>query len=178
MNHCCHCNQEIESSDKYCRECGKSTAPSPLRSTTIPWKYTTHIYILVFIIFISIGYPVLGQEDYGKNAGMWHQVGKLFNREQQRQRKMKHSSADQVENGPKEISIFCPQDPTIRITDLNEEERDRDECLVLNIAAPDVSSRLVLFCNAHPLDNDGKEEEEVEDDDEAEKGKGSTSDEL
>ena len=27
---------------------------------------------------------------------------------------------------------------------------DGDECLVLNIAAPDVSSRLVLFCNAHP----------------------------
>ena len=78
-------------------------------------------------------------------------MGELFTREQQRQRKIKHSTADAAENGPKEISIFCPQDPQIRIVDLSEDDRDRDECLVLNIAAPDVSSRLVLFCNAHQM---------------------------
>ncbi len=103
--------------------------------------------------------------DYGRNAGLWHTVGELFNREQSRQRKMKHQTADAVENGPKEISIFCPQDPTIRIVDLNEDERDRDECLVLNIAAPDVSSRLVLFCNAHEMGGAKDEDEDLGDGD-------------
>jgi hypothetical protein len=41
---------------------------------------------------------------------------------------------------------------------LSEDDRDRDECLVLNIAAPDVSSRLVLFCNAHPLESEDEAE--------------------
>ena len=98
-------------------------------------------------------------KNYGKNGGLWHRVGELFNREQQRQRKIKHDTADAVENGPKEISIICPQDPQIRIVDLSADDRDRDECLVLNIAAPDVSSRLVLFCNSHPMEGDSKESE-------------------
>ena len=89
--------------------------------------------------------------EYGPNVGLWHKVGELFSREQARQRKLHHETADSVENGPKEISIFCPQDPKIRISDLDEDERNRDECLVLNIAAPQVSSRLVLFCHAHKM---------------------------
>ena len=101
--------------------------------------------------------------DHESNTGLWHRVGELFNREQIRQRKIKHGKADAVENGPKEISIFCPNDPTIKIVDLSEDERNRDECLVLNIAAPDVSSRIVLFCNAHSLDDE--EDEDADDDD-------------
>eukprot|EP00946_MAST-07B_sp_MAST-7B-sp1_P004192 g4192.t1 len=107
-----------------------------------------------------------GQGDdhnHESNTGLWHRVGELFNREQIRQRKIKHGKADAVENGPKEISIFCPNDPTIKIVDLSEDERNRDECLVLNIAAPDVSSRLVLFCNAHSLDDDEEEDEDEDD---------------
>ena len=114
---------------------------------------------LMFAGFVSSheSHGAHGSHDQG-NAGLWHRVGELFNREQIRQRKIKHGKADAVENGPKEISIFCPQDPTIKIVELSEDERNRDECLVLNIAAPDVSSRLVLFCNAHSLDEDEDED--------------------
>ena len=65
---------------------------------------------------------------------------------------------------PRRFLYFCPNDPTIKIVDLSEDERNRDECLVLNIAAPDVSSRLVLFCNAHSLDDDEEDDEDDDDD--------------
>ena len=87
-------------------------------------------------------------QQYGQNANLFHKVGKIFNEEKQRQRRENHNTADAVENGPKEISMYCPSDPQIRIVDLDDAERDRDICLVLNIAAPEVNSRLVIFCNS------------------------------
>ena len=86
--------------------------------------------------------------ELGENANLFQKVGQIFQEEKRRQRQEKHDTADAVENGPKEISLYCPQDPQVRIVDLDESERDRDVCLVLNIAAPDVNSRLVIFCNA------------------------------
>ena len=87
-------------------------------------------------------------QQYGQNANLFHKVGKIFNEEKQRQRRENHNTADAVENGPKEISMYWPSDPQIRIVDLDDAERDRDICLVLNIAAPEVNSRLVIFCNS------------------------------
>ena len=86
-------------------------------------------------------------EEGSASSDLWRDVGELFNQEEIRQRELRHESADAVENGPKEISIHCPQNPTVRIVDLDEQERNRDECLVLHISAPDVSSRLVLYCS-------------------------------
>ena len=88
------------------------------------------------------------EKQYGENANLFHKVGKIFNAEKRRQRRENHNTADAVENGPKEISLYCPSDPQVRIVDLDEAERDRDICLVLNIAAPDINSRLVIFCNS------------------------------
>jgi len=88
------------------------------------------------------------EKQYGENANLFHKVGKVFNAEKRRQRRENHNTADAVENGPKEISLYCPSDPQVRIVDLDEAERDRDICLVLNIAAPDINSRLVIFCNS------------------------------
>ena len=83
----------------------------------------------------------------GSNADLFHHVGRLFTAEQERQRKLNQEDADAGGNGPKEVSIWCPQEPEVKIVDLGEDERNRDECLVLNINAPNVNSRLVLFCN-------------------------------
>ena len=33
--------------------------------------------------------------------------------------------------------------------DLSEDQRDRDECMVLNVASPEVSSRLVVYCSGN-----------------------------
>ena len=165
---CPHCSLRIDSTDNFCRSCGGATLtkpPSNLSHTTLlqHWTLRRNLFVVVLFAIVALTTFTVSEEtdneEYGKSAGMWHKVGELFNREQQRQRKMKHSTADEVENGPKEISIFCPQDPVIRIMDLSEDERDRDECLVLNIAAPDVSSRLVLFCNAHSMKTESSDEE-------------------
>ena len=83
----------------------------------------------------------------GSNADLFHHVGRLFTAEEERQRKLNQEDADAGGNGPKEVSIWCPQEPEVKIVDLGEDERNRDECLVLNINAPNVNSRLVLFCN-------------------------------
>jgi hypothetical protein len=134
--------------------------------------------VVVLFAVVALTHFTVSEEtengEYGPSAAMWHKVGELFNREQQRQRKIKHDTADEVVNGPKEISIFCPSDPVIKIMDLSEDERDRDECLVLNIAAPEVSSRLVLFCNAHSM----KTETDQDDGDVGEEDGGIPSEEL
>ena len=84
----------------------------------------------------------------GKTQIYFTKLEKYLIEEKQRQRRENHNTADAVENGPKEISMYCPSDPQIRIVDLDDAERDRDICLVLNIAAPEVNSRLVIFCNS------------------------------
>lgn len=33
------------------------------------------------------------------------------------------------DNGPKEISIFCPQAPEVKIVDLAQDHRGNNECL-------------------------------------------------
>jgi hypothetical protein len=195
MSHqCIRCSSPVDSTDKFCRECGFNLKEASKMSSNTTYfgdnlkdstKFTTSttssttakinqacrgnnifsLFIILLTLFVFSVQLTNSEEttestttDYGRNGGLWHKVGELFNREQQRQRKIKHDTADAVENGPKEISIFCPQDPQIRIVDLSEDDRDRDECLVLNIAAPDVSSRLVLFCNAQPLESEDEAE--------------------
>uniref|UniRef100_A0A7S1CH73 Uncharacterized protein n=1 Tax=Bicosoecida sp. CB-2014 TaxID=1486930 RepID=A0A7S1CH73_9STRA len=87
-------------------------------------------------------------------------VRKLYEREKARQRRIQHSDADSADNGPKEISMFCPKDMQIAIADLNDDERDNNECMVLNLNGPGVSSRLVLFCDGTHSDFDPHEEDE------------------
>ena len=167
--------------DAFCRDCGAPLASPPVPSdrrasrrsgcSLVP-RPGRGLFVLGLVLVAYCSQQLAASHNHGQgddhnhesNTGLWHRVGELFNREQIRQRKIKHGKADAVENGPKEISIFCPNDPTIKIVDLSEDERNRDECLVLNIAAPDVSSRLVLFCNAHSLDDDEEEDEDDDDD--------------
>ena len=52
-------------------------------------------------------------------------VGRIFEEEERRQRQNRHDDADAVENGPKEISIYCPVTPQVRIVDLTEDQRDQ-----------------------------------------------------
>jgi hypothetical protein len=171
QHHCMQCSENINRTDNFCRHCGvvnQSNQSNAKVATTVCGRGSI-VWWTLFTLLLCTTIVSGGASDYGKNGGLWHRVGELFTREQQRQRKIKHSTADAAENGPKEISIFCPQDPQIRIVDLSEDDRDRDECLVLNIAAPDVSSRLVLFCNAHQMtdknegegaENEGEKREE------------------
>lgn len=74
-------------------------------------------------------------------------IQKLLDAERRRQARIHRDEADAANNGPKEINIFCPSAPQVTITDLPQSSRLDNECLVLNINAPDLSSRLVLKCD-------------------------------
>lgn len=96
-------------------------------------------------------------------ADMPEAVRRLYERERARQRRIQHEDADSADNGPKEISMFCPQDMQISIADLNDDDRDNNECMVLNLNGPGVSSRLVLFCDGTHSDFDGAGAEDGDD---------------
>ena len=83
-----------------------------------------------------------------KTTSLYNTIGKILKQGKQEERQKKHNAADAVENGPKHISLYCPSEPQVRIVDLDEAERERDICLVLNIASPEVNSRMLLFCNS------------------------------
>ena len=81
------------------------------------------------------------------NQELFMRIEELYQKEQARQRAINFENADREENGPKEISIFCPQNPQVRIVDLPSNGGDNDECMVLNLSAPDMNSRLVINCH-------------------------------
>ena len=81
------------------------------------------------------------------NQELFSRIEELYQKEQARQRAINFENADREENGPKEISIFCPQNPQVRIVDLPSNGGENDECMVLNLSAPDMNSRLVINCH-------------------------------
>eukprot|EP00903_Cladosiphon_okamuranus_P016682 g15382.t1 len=74
-------------------------------------------------------------------------IAELYKEEMKRQEAISIEDAILCDNGPKEISIFCHETPEIKIVDLSQDHRGNNECLILNINAPDVSSQLVLKCD-------------------------------
>lgn len=161
---CPGCGGGVGEGDNFCRHCGLRVRGKEHRVGAGPVFFQNlgcgggmgrflFLSCLVALALSAVlveahGKPSTEGEGFSEKTDLFQKVGKLFAQEKARQRQEKHETADAVENGPKEISLYCPQDPQVRIVDLDESERDRDVCLVLNIAAPEVSSRLVIFCNA------------------------------
>ena len=161
---CPGCSGGIGEGDNFCRHCGlrmRGNAPRISAGSMFVqnWSYGGGLGRFLFLSCLvalalsaflveAHGKPSTEGEGFSDKTDLFQKVGKMFAQEKARQRQETHETADAVENGPKEISLYCPQDPQVRIVDLDESERDRDVCLVLNIAAPEVSSRLVIFCNA------------------------------
>lgn len=81
------------------------------------------------------------------NSEMLNRIDDLFEAELERQSRISLDEAENDDSGPKEISIFCPSTPEIKIADLPRFARSENECLVLHLTAPDLSSRLVLRCD-------------------------------
>ena len=56
-------------------------------------------------------------------------VDYLYDQEVLRQGSSHLAEAEQADNGPKEISIFCPQEPQVHVVDLPRNEVEDDICL-------------------------------------------------
>jgi hypothetical protein len=85
------------------------------------------------------------------NAEMREEIIRLFKQERRRQRDAElNDAADELfasDRGPKQIDISCPTEPSVTISNLNDDEEEQGECLVLNLNAPDTEARLVIKCD-------------------------------
>jgi len=57
-----------------------------------------------------------------------------------------HSINSDPANGPKEISIYCPQNPSVSISDLDYNLVSEGKCLALNLQGPHFEAALQLDC--------------------------------
>ena len=74
------------------------------------------------------------------------QLDEIIEKERNRQARMDLEDSYLADNGPKEISIFCPT-AEVKIADLSPAAVMENECMVLDITAPELSTRLVLRCD-------------------------------
>jgi hypothetical protein len=56
---------------------------------------------------------------------------------------------------PQHVSIHCKEAADVALRPLSEDDRGADECLVLEVRAPDVDARFVLYCGADEVGDDG-----------------------
>lgn len=159
-----HANSCNSRGDEWTRVARSTITPS---SSYAPAKHWAMI-LLAVIGHIGLSYAAGQQSQPGKSqrssgpgelptdydAGydmgrrnMVKAIAELYKEEMKRQEKMGMEDAVMCDNGPKEISIFCHQAPEVSIVDLAADHRENNECLILNINAPDVSSKLVLKCD-------------------------------
>ncbi len=61
--------------------------------------------------------------------------------------------ATRIEVEPKLIRVTCPDAPQVDVEDLGPDSQARNECLVFQVAAPDLDARLVVKCDGE-LDSD------------------------
>lgn len=80
------------------------------------------------------------------------EIDRLFQVERARQRRVQHEDADSADNGPKEISIHCPQQPHVNIVDLSTSARDQNECMYVVVLEPysHTRSMLTMLLLLHP----------------------------
>ena len=80
-------------------------------------------------------------------------VAKRIEVEATRQAAMGLEDAHAVEAQPKLIRVTCPDAPQVDVEDLGPDSQARNECLVFQVAAPDLDARLVIRCDGE-LDSD------------------------
>lgn len=88
------------------------------------------------------------------NSALRDEIWRLYEAEADRQRRAGLDAETDIlggdgvggGGGPKEISIYCPQEPTVSVTDLNMDEQEHGECLVMSLTAPELDTRLVINC--------------------------------
>ncbi|KNB41468.1 hypothetical protein JH06_5141 [Blastocystis sp. subtype 4] len=67
--------------------------------------------------------------------------------EYERQKQLMTEEAEEANNGPKDISLFCSSNPQVRIVDLDKNLIGKNICLQLQIGSPELQTRLLLYCD-------------------------------
>jgi hypothetical protein len=107
--------------------------------------------VMAFIATVGImAVVVAAQEKLDPSTSLITAIKEMLEVERARQERELGGagSSDRADAaGPKEISIHCPVQASVKIRDLPEEVVRNNECLVLHLDAPDLSAKLVVKCD-------------------------------
>ena len=92
----------------------------------------------------------------------------LFESQEDQHRKFEQVHADGG-NGPKEISIYCPSNPAVSVSDLDYNLVSEGKCLALNLQSPHFEASLTLNCEPDNVKKGGggRSKDEAEDGEQA-----------
>ena len=134
---CRRCGRRCDACDRFCRHCGCSRAPRGR------WRLG-RIATITLAALLTLA---AADEDVVEG------VAKRIEVEATRQAAMGLEDAHSVEAQPKLIRVTCPDAPQVDVEDLGPDAQARNECLVFQVAAPDLDARLVIRCDGE-LDSD------------------------
>ena len=135
---CRRCGLRIDKCDRFCRHCGASRAPRAR------WRLGRIATIIALAALLTLA---AADDDVVEG------VAKRIEVEATRQAAMGLEDAHAVEAQPKLIRVTCPDAPQVDVEDLGSDSQARNECLVFQVAAPDLDARLVIKCDGE-LDSD------------------------
>lgn len=124
----CACGCPCERHHNYCSQCGRD-----LRRPRRPGGFLTGRWKVVGLLAFGLlgmrGLGLAGTAEMLAKENLADVVDYLYEQEILRQETVHLAEAEQADNGPKEISIFCPQEPQVHVVDLPRNEVEDGICL-------------------------------------------------
>ena len=147
---CRRCGRRCDAGDNFCRHCG--TRRATRRDGSVDrvahargrWRLGRWAAVAALAAAATLA---AADEDVVEGVATRIEV------EAARQAAMGLEDAHSVEAQPKLIRVTCPDAPQVEVEDLGSESQARNECLVFQVAAPDLDARLVIKCDGE-LDSD------------------------
>ena len=149
---CRRCGRRCDAGDNFCRHCGTRRSEGTVDRTAYAdgsrargrWRLGRIATIIALAALLTLA---AADEDVIEGVATRIEV------EAARQAAMGLEDAHAVEAQPKMIRVTCPDAPQVDVEDLGPDSQARNECLVFQVAAPDLDARLVVKCDGE-LDSD------------------------
>jgi hypothetical protein len=153
---CRRCGRRCDAGDRFCRHCGTARSGGSVdraaHATSAVdgvrargrWRLGRWAAVAALAALLTLA---AADEDIIEG------VAKRIEIEATRQAAMGLEDAHAVEAQPKMIRVTCPDAPQVDVEDLGPDSQARNECLVFQVAAPDLDARLVVKCDGE-LDSD------------------------
>ena len=146
---CRRCDQRCDACDNFCRHCGTRRGARSGGSVdrVAHARGRWRLGRVATIALAALLTLAAADEDVVEGVATRIEV------EAARQAAMGLEDAHAVEAQPKLIRVTCPDAPQVDVEDLGPDSQARNECLVFQVAAPDLDARLVIRCDGE-LDSD------------------------
>ena len=144
---CRRCGRRCDACDRFCRHCGTARSGGSVDRVTHArgrWRLGRWAAVAALAALLTL---VAADDNVVEGVATRIEV------EAARQAAIGLEDAHAVEAQPKMIRVTCPDAPQVDVEDLGAESQARNECLVFQVAAPDLDARLVIKCDGE-LDSD------------------------